>query len=32
LWDHHWSESVAKYAVWLSGLLDSCVLAFWASV
>ena len=20
LWDHHWSESVAKYAVWLSGL------------
>ena len=20
LWDHHWSESVVKYAVWLSGL------------
>jgi hypothetical protein len=20
LWEHHWSESVAKYAVWLSGL------------
>jgi len=20
LWEHHWSESVVKYAVWLSGL------------
>lgn len=20
MWEHHWSESVAKYAVWLSGL------------
>jgi hypothetical protein len=27
LWEHHWSESVVKYAVWLSGLVTFAEVA-----
>src|SRR5512135_2116352 len=27
LWEHHWSESVAKYAVWLGGLVTFAAAA-----